>query len=380
MLLTHLNLIDMHHKPFHLKYRPSTIADLIGQPIIQATLGNAIKSNKIANAYLLEGGRGTGKTSTARILAKSLNCLAQDSPTITPCGNCLNCKSIENSNSMDVFELDAASNNGVDDIRRLIDSAQLSRMQARYRVFLMDEVHFISRSGQAALLKTLEEPPQGVVFLLCTTDPEKLSEPIISRCLHLRFGRIGAGDIAKRLAHIAVREKIDVSNEAIHAIASLSKGGMRDALQTLEQLSTLGIGKPLNVDDVRQCFKQARSEQLLEIVKGVLSGDVGMLMMESHALIEQGLDPQSILEDLLAIYRDLYVLDLCGREGNQANVPLISSLSRELLRKLLPLGSHTQIEAGLEALQKSEAELKYSPNAAIWLEICLLRLASSGVF
>jgi len=366
------------HTPFHLKYRPSKIADLIGQPLIQTTLGNAIKGNKIANAYLLEGGRGTGKTSTARILAKSLNCLNHDTPTVSPCGICSNCKTIESGNSLDVFEMDAASNNGVDDIRKMIESAQLSKMQARYRVFLLDECHFVSKSGQAALLKTLEEPPAGVVFLLCTTDPEKLSEPIISRCLHLRFGRIGAADIAKRLAEIAKIEKIDISLSAVQAIAALSKGGMRDALQTLEQLTSLG--KRIEPDDVRTMFKQASSDQLVKLVQGILSGDVGLLMMESHNLIEQGLDPLAILHDLLAIYRDLYVLDLCGREGSKAAIPLISGIERSFLEKLLPYGSHEQIEAGLRGLQKSESELHYSPNPAIWLEICLLRLASSGVF
>lgn len=366
------------HIPFHLKYRPSKIADLIGQTLIQTTLGNAIERDRIANAYLLEGGRGTGKTSTARILAKSLNCLAYDKPTLSPCGACTNCKTIESGNSLDVFELDAASNNGVDDIRKLIESAQFSKMQARYRVFLLDECHFVSKAGQASLLKTLEEPPAGVVFLLCTTDPEKLSEPIISRCLHLRFGRIGAADIAKRLTAIAQLETINISQEAIAAIASLSKGGMRDALQTLEQLTALG--KPIAADDVRTLFKQASTEQLWKLVQGILSGDVGMLMMESHAVLEQGLDPQAILQDLLAVYRDLYVLDLCGREGSKAKIPLISSLDRTMLEKLLPCGSHAQIEAGLHGLQKSESELQFSPNPAIWLEICLLRLASSGVF
>jgi DNA polymerase-3 subunit gamma/tau len=243
---------------------------------------------------------------------------------------------------------------------------------------LVHNCHFISKSGQAALLKTLEEPPAGVVFLLCTTDPEKLSEPIISRCLHLRFGRIGAADIAKRLADIAGIEKIDISLSAMQAIASMSKGGMRDALQTLEQLTSLG--KRIEPDDVRRMFKQASSEQLVKLVEGILSGDVGMLMMESHNLIEQGLDSLAILHDLLAIYRDLYVIDLCGREGNKTAIPLISGIERSFLDKLLPYGSHAQIEAGLHGLQKSESELQYSPNSAIWLEICLLRLASSGVF
>lgn len=367
------------HTPFHLNYRPTRFSNLVGQQLVEQTLTNAIERNRIANAYLLEGGRGTGKTSTARIIAKSLNCLQSNVPTASPCEKCANCKAIASGNSLDVIELDAASNNGVDDIRKLIETAQFSRMQSRFRVFIVDECQMLSRAAQGAFLKTLEEPPSQVVFILCTTDPEKLSEPIISRCMHLRFSRISTKAIASRLLQIAKLESINISPEAVDAIASLSKGGMRDALQTLEQFH--GRSEQIEVDDIRAMFKQASSEQLVQLVEAILSGNLGSLMMQSQELIEQGLEPQSILQDLIAIYRDLYVLNLCGREGQSTkDIPLVSQIDHSLIEKLLPCAYDEQIEFSLRALQKSESELQFSPNQPLWLEICFLRLASSGVF
>lgn len=367
------------HTPFHLKYRPTRFSNLVGQQLVEQTLTNAIERNRIGNAYLLEGGRGTGKTSTARIIAKSLNCLQSDSPTALPCEECENCKAIASNNSLDVVELDAASNNGVDDIRKLIETAQFSRMQSRYRVFIIDECQMLTKAAQGAFLKTLEQPPASVVFILCTTDPEKLSEPIISRCMHLRFGRISTKAIASRLSQIAKIEGINIGSEAVDAIASLSKGGMRDALQTLEQF--YGRTEQIQVDDIRAMFKQASSEQLVRLVEAILSGDLGSLMMQSQELIEQGLEPQSILQDLIAIYRDLYVLNLCGRDGQPTkNIPLVSQIDHGLIEKLLPCACHDQIEFSLRGLQKSESELQFSPNKSLWLEVCFLRLASSGVF
>ncbi|MGL5879644.1 MAG: DNA polymerase III subunit gamma/tau, partial [Xenococcaceae cyanobacterium] len=185
--------------PWHLKYRPNTCEQIVGQPLIARTLTNLVVSNKIPNAFLFSGCPGTGKTSSARILAKSINCLASPTPTIHPCGQCASCRSIDNGSSMDAIEIDAASNNGVDEIRDLIAQSSLVAVGGRYRIFILDEIQMLSRAGQNAFLKTLEEPNPNVLFILATTEPHKLLDTIVSRCLHLRFNRLSLADITKRL-------------------------------------------------------------------------------------------------------------------------------------------------------------------------------------
>ena len=233
------NLHSMTFIPWHLKYRPHSLEQIVGQPLIARTLTNLVISNKLPNAFLFSGSRGTGKTSSARILAKSLNCLESKTPTISPCGQCASCRSIDNGSSMDVIEIDAASNNGVDEIRNLIAQSKLVAVSGRYRIFILDEIQMLSRAGQNAFLKTLEEPNPNVLFILATTEPHKLLDTIVSRCLHLRFSRLSLVDLTKKLASIAAKENIQITDEAIEEIARSSEGGMRDSIQLLYQLSAL---------------------------------------------------------------------------------------------------------------------------------------------
>jgi DNA polymerase III subunit gamma/tau len=227
------------YKPLHQKYRPQRFADLVGQDAIATTLGNALRSGRIAPAYLFAGPRGTGKTSSARILAKSLNCLQESAPTPHPCGTCESCRAIAHSTALDVIEIDAASNTGVDNIRELIERAQFAPVQGRHKVYIIDECHMLSTAAFNALLKTLEEPPPQVVFVLATTDPQRVLPTIISRCQRFDFRRIPLAAMVAHLHTIAVQEAIDITEEALHLVAQLAQGGLRDAESLLDQLSLL---------------------------------------------------------------------------------------------------------------------------------------------
>jgi DNA polymerase-3 subunit gamma/tau len=284
---------DNSYKPWHLKYRPSKLEDLVGQPLVSRTLAQGIQTGKIANAYLFDGSRGTGKTSTARIVAKSLNCSSPDKPTATPCGKCTNCQTIETGNNIDVLELDAASNNGVDDIREIINYSQLSPAGNRYRVFIIDECHQLSRSAQQAFLRTLESPPNNVVFILATTEREKLLNTIISRCIHLRFSQITVNDIVTRLTHICKQEKVKIAEEALYAIARHSKGGMRDAIQLLEQLATSKTSE-IKAENVQAVIGGITSEKLVLVTDSVLKGEINRLMKLSQEFADEGIEPANL--------------------------------------------------------------------------------------
>ncbi|WP_317134452.1 DNA polymerase III subunit gamma/tau [Leptolyngbya sp. 7M] len=225
----------MAYEPLHHKYRPQTFAELVGQAAIATTLTNALRQQKIAPAYLFTGARGTGKTSSARILAKSLNCLKSAVPTETPCGVCEVCRSIANGSALDVIEIDAASNTGVDNIRELIERAQFAPVQCRYKVYCIDECHMLSNQAFNALLKTLEEPPERVAFVLATTDPQRVLPTIISRCQRFDFRRIELEAMVHHLSRIADKEAIDISPDAIQLVAQIAQGGLRDAQSMLDQ-------------------------------------------------------------------------------------------------------------------------------------------------
>ena len=225
----------MSYEPLHHKYRPQTFAELVGQEAIATTLTNAILSLKIAPAYLFTGPRGTGKTSSARILAKSLNCLSSDKPTPQPCGKCNVCQEISKGATLDVIEIDAASNTGVDNIREIIERAQFAPVQCRYKVYVVDECHMLSTQAFNALLKTLEEPPKHVVFVLATTDPQRVLATIISRCQRFDFRRIPMNGMVEHLTQIAANENINITQEAVTLVAQVSQGGLRDAESLLDQ-------------------------------------------------------------------------------------------------------------------------------------------------
>lgn len=360
------------HAALPQKYRPRTLSELAGQEYIQKTLSNAIKANKIAPAYLLAGERGTGKTSTARIFAKSLNCMATDKPTITPCGKCQSCRSIEKGSSLDVAEIDAASHNGVEDARNLIERAHFAPAMSRYRIFTIDECHQLTSQAQNALLKCIEEPPSNVVFILCTTEQHKVLATISSRCQVFHFRVLSINAIVKQLTMIAEKESIAIWQEAKVAIARTAEGGLRDALQLLDQLSLLG--EEITSSHVLELSGRISESDLVTILKAIRSGDTLKLLQLSRELIDSGKTPKVLLMSLLACYRDLL---LVANVSDSSHL-LTSGISYSILAEISANWDYSAINAGIEQLRASEWQLSKSVQPSLWLEVCLLGLVQGN--
>jgi DNA polymerase-3 subunit gamma/tau len=356
-------------KPLHLKYRPQILADLIGQDFVRVTLTNAITNNQLTSAYLFTGVRGTGKTSTARILAKSLNCLNTSSPTVSPCNKCTPCQGINQVTALDVTEIDAASHNSIDDARALIEQSNFAPINSRYKIFILDEFHMLSNSAQNALLKLLEEPPTNTLFILCTTELHKVLPTISSRCQVFNFKAISNQTMVKYLSHIANCEQIDITTDALTYLARTVEGGLRDALQLLSQLQLLG--KPIKIESVVELCGDISSPQLTELVTAMETGNAVSIIQLSRSLTDSGIAPKLICSNLLAIMRDLLLI-----KSSKTNCQslLTSSLSISILRILASALDFEIISQQLEQLQKSEYQLKVSINSLIWLETCLLNL------
>lgn len=359
------------HIALPLKYRPRTLGEIRGQEYVQKTISNAILSGKIAPAYLFAGSHGTGKTSCARILAKSLNCSSSDGPTISPCGLCQSCRSIEKGTNLDVAEIDAASHNGVDDARKLIERSNFAPAMGRYRIFILDECHQLTQQAFNALLKCLEEPPARVVFILCTTESNKVLATITSRCQVFSFRALAVSAIVEQLTHIAKQEAIEIADEAKYAIARVAEGGLRDALQILEQLSLLG--EKITVNHVLEMSGSIGSSDLVNILRAVQASDTLSLLKLSRLLVDSGIAPKAILLSLLACYRDLLVV-MAVPNSQQLTTSAISFSKLQAISKTWDLRS---VEDGFEQLRTSQYQLKSSVNASLWLEVCLLGLANA---
>jgi DNA polymerase-3 subunit gamma/tau len=356
---------------FHQKYRPKTLAELVGQPYIKTTLANAIKHGQIAPAYLFTGARGTGKTSTARIFAKSLNCFNNKKPTDKPCGICQSCRSIEHSNSLDVSEIDAASNNGVDDARALIERCTLAPVAGRYRIFILDECHCLTGNAFNALLKCIEEPPPHVVFILCTTELHKVLPTIVSRCQVFNFRTLSVKTIVEHLRIVADTESISIDDEALKAIARLSDGGLRDALQLLGQVSLLDGNVTAN--QVMEVAGGLTEGELMAILQAIASNNTFNLLQVARELVDSGKTPKLIISNLLQSYRDLLIIKSAPQEQSL----LTSCVSYAQLHSLVNHWSFETLNLSLAELQKAENYLRYTVNAAVWLEVCLLNLLPS---
>ncbi|MCU0542667.1 MAG: DNA polymerase III subunit gamma/tau [Oscillatoriaceae cyanobacterium Prado104] len=356
------------YQPLHLKYRPKKLQELVGQDTIKTTLTNAITSSQIARAYLFTGPRGTGKTSTARILAKSLNCLNSKKPTATPCGECSSCKTIDSSSSLDVTEIDAASHNGVDDARELIEHSNFAPAMSRYRIWILDECHQLSTSAQNALLKCLEEPPAHVVFILCTTEVHKVLPTIISRCQTFNFRALSVDAIVGQLHKISSAESIAIAPEAMRELARICDGGLRDALQLLSQLSLLN--SEITLTQVAEVSGSISEQDSIALLKAIHSGDTLSVLQSSRTLINSGKSPKLILSSLLTVMRDLLVVKSTRHSQNL----IAGSVGYSQLRSIASTLDFETIDAACAQLQKSEVQLRTSTNAAIWLEVCLLNL------
>src|SRR3954451_25452924 len=259
------------------KYRSQTFDEVVGQDHVAKTLKRAIESGRIAHAFLFCGTRGTGKTSTARILAKALNCEASDKPTTEPCGKCESCKAIARGDDIDVIEIDAASNTGVDNIRELIENSQYRPARSRFKVYIIDEVHMLSKSAFNALLKTLEEPPSHVKFILATTEPEKVLATILSRCQRYDFRNISSREIADHLKAICKQEKIKADDDALLLVAKAGAGSMRDALSLLDRLLSVGE-KSLNIEMIEQMLGMPQTQVIFDLAESIGEGDVAQTL------------------------------------------------------------------------------------------------------
>lgn len=294
----------MSYKALYRKYRPSTFDEVYGQKHIVATLKNAVENDRLAHAYLFCGPRGTGKTSTAKLLAKTINCTGENKP----CGKCENCLDIQNSTHPDVIELDGATNNGVDEIRDLVDRVKYAPMQGKYKVYIIDEVHMITANAFNALLKTLEEPPEYCIFILCTTEPHKVLPTIVSRCQRFDFNKIGINVIQGRLKEICHEENIDISDAAVRIIAELAEGGLRDALSILDQCIAYSP-EHIEEDDVLAVYGIATTKEKLELFRTVSEKDVDKLISMVNSLSNRGTDLQRLTLDLINMAKEAVIFD-----------------------------------------------------------------------
>ena len=357
------------HQPFHLKYRPINFDELIGQDVISLTLKQALITNKIAPAYLFCGPRGTGKTSSARIFAKSLNCQKYNKPCKFPCNKCELCKNINIGIALDIIEIDAASNTGVENIREIIERANFAPTQARWKVYVIDECHMLSTAASNALLKTIEEPPERVVFILATTNPERVLTTIQSRCQKFNFKSINSEYIYNHLLEISNKELINFEEEGLRLIAKRSNGGMRDAQRLLDQLSLIPDG--ITKKNVEELLGEVSENDLLDLIKSLIKNIPDSLIKTCSNLYDSGNEPISILEGLLNITRDLLLKTV---DNNYSDLFYTSKELQPEIEKISKLINKSKIIEWHRHLRNLEYQIKNSSQPRLWLEIHLTSL------
>ncbi len=357
------------HKPFHQKYRPNNLDELVGQNFISITLKQAILTKKIAPAYLFNGPRGTGKTSSARIFAKSLNCQAFEQPAINPCGKCEVCRQITDGNALDIIEIDAASNTGVENIREIIERARFAPTQARWKVYVIDECHMLSTAASNALLKTIEEPPSRVVFILATTNPERVLNTIQSRCQKFDFRRISPIEIFQHLLEIAEKESIQYEVQALKMIAKRANGGMRDAQSLLEQLNLLPEG--ITIQNIQNLLGEVSEIEITNLIKSLIQNNPESLIITCNKLYDAGNEPHQIIIGLLNITRDLL---LHTTSNKYSDLYYTSEEFQDELDKISKTINKSTIINWHNKLRNIEYQIKTSDNPRLWFEIHLTSL------
>ena len=362
-----------NYVPLYRKYRPQTLETLVGQEHIKKTLTSAIELGKISHAYLFTGPRGTGKTSTARILAKSLNC--KNGPTIHPCGECESCRDITNSIPIDVIEIDAASNRKVEDAQNILEKIQYVPVNGKYKIYIIDEVHMLTNHAFNALLKTLEEPPENVIFILATTEVHKVLDTIKSRCQRFDFRRITTADIVKHLRYISDEEKIKISDDALFAIAKNSAGGMRDSISLLDQLSILGVSKEITVDDVNSILGRISFDVLHKLSDKIISSQPAEAIEIVSNIYNSGNEPLQILTNLNEYFKNLLVTKTCSQELLPELTGLNEPQIAELKKQIPSLETH-QIVFLIERTSDYIKEIKQAVNQHLWLEVGIIDLSN----
>ncbi len=360
----------MSYEVFARKYRPQTFDDLVGQTHVSRTLKNAVAQNRLAHAYLFVGPRGIGKTSTARILAKSLNCLK--GPTVTPCGQCDNCREIAGGNSLDVIEIDGASNNSVEDVRQLRENVRYAPAKGRYKIYLVDEVHMLSPAAFNALLKTLEEPPPHVKFIFATTEPQKVLPTILSRCQRFDLHRIPANLIAQHLQFIADKEKITLEPAAGHAIARGAEGSLRDAESMLDQLVAF-CGEKISENDVLNVFGFTSKQTVIDLTGRILRGETPDAIDLLHQQSEAGKDMMRLMSDLIAYLRDLLVF----KAKPDALSEDVDPEAQKSLAAHAELITNDRLLELIDQFAAAEGRMKWAPNKKLHFEVAIIKAIQS---
>lgn len=352
------------------RFRPQSFGEVVGQEMISQALRNAIASNRVAHAYLFTGARGVGKTSTARILAKSLNC-----PNVSggdPCNQCEVCQSISVGSDIDVIEIDGASNRGIDEIRTLRANVNVKPMRCRYKIYIIDEVHMLTKEAFNALLKTLEEPPANVKFIFCTTDPQKVPETILSRCQRFDFGTIATASIGQRLTEIAASEGVDVDPKAVQLVARRAAGSMRDSQSLFDQLLAFG-GKVIGPADVHRLLGTAPDERLVDLGAALLGRERARVLEQLEASLQGGVQVGELTDQMLAYFRDLMVL-ACG--AGDALLLSVDDEQRKVLAKQAAAAGLQTILAALQILAETKNRMKGASYSRVLLELALVRIAT----
>jgi len=366
---------DGHYRVLARKYRPQTFAELIGQDAMVKTLANAIERGRIAHAFLLTGVRGVGKTSTARLVAKALNCVGPDGqggPTIDPCGVCEPCRAIAEGRHIDVIEMDAASHTGVDDVREIIEAVRYSAVSARYKIYIIDEVHMLSKSAFNALLKTLEEPPAHVKFLFATTEVNKVPVTVLSRCQRFDLRRIPAEKLAEHFSHVARAEGVDVEEEALQAIARAAEGSARDGLSILDQAIAHGEGS-VTAEQVRDMLGQADRGRIRRLLETLLGGDTASTLAQLDEAHSLGIDPGSLLRGLMES------LHAVTRAKAGAKADLLQSVEeREAAAEMAARLSWGNLHRLWQLLLKGLQDVTIAPDPHEAATMALLRLIHSA--
>ena len=359
--------------PLYRKYSPQKLEEVVGQEHIKKALRNAIELDKISHAYLFTGPRGTGKTSTARIFAKSLNC--KEGPTINPCGVCENCIDITNSTPMDVIEIDAASNRKVEDAQNILEKVMYAPVNSRYKIYIIDEVHMLSTTAFNALLKTLEEPPKNVIFILATTEVHKVLDTIKSRCQRFDFKRITTDDIVKHLRYIADNEKINITDDALFTIAKNSAGGMRDSIALLDQLSVLDGEEAISTNDINNLLGRLSFDTLNSLADKIVKSEPQNAIEDLEKIYNSGNEPVQILTNLMDYLKNLLIIKNCRKEIafelTQANDAQVKALTEQAEN----LETH-QIVFLIDKCSEYIKELKLTNNPRLWLEVAIIDLAN----
>ena len=358
----------MGYTALYREWRPKTFDDVVGQEHITTTLKNEIINDRIAHAYLFCGTRGTGKTSTAKVMAKALNCLnLQDGE---PCNECEMCKKINEGLAIDVTELDAASNNGIDKIRDIIDDTKYPPQEAKYKVYIMDEVHMLSVGAVNAFLKTLEEPPKNVIFILATTDPQKLPITILSRCQRFDFKRINHKEVSARLRRITEAQNIDCEDKSLDLIARVCDGAMRDALSILDQAIAMGENE-IDYNDLVSILGLVTNEYLFDITNSIIERNIEKSMIIVDKLVYSGKDMQLFIKDLIAHFRNLLMIKVTTNPEEVLDMSLENiTLVREQGRKIRV----EEIMRDIRILQEAEANSKMSKQSRLYLELSIIKM------